>query len=112
MSAMPPRADIAKHCWDVRFVPISGRSLLHGVHKVRASAKQVADVSGYPEVICGAMIARQIFDKLLALPTAITCDTDPAENSAENSTKRKRLACSECCGCLSLRIVRHVKLPS
>ena len=23
MSALPPRADIARHCWDVRFVPIS-----------------------------------------------------------------------------------------
>jgi hypothetical protein len=78
--------------------------------KVRASAKQVADIiCGYPEIICGAMIARQIFDKLLALPTAITCDTDPADNPAENSTtKRRRLACSEFCGRLSLRIARHV----
>jgi hypothetical protein len=86
--------------------------LAHGVHKVRASAKQVADVSGYPEVICSAMIVRQIFDKLLALPTAITCDTDPVEYSAENITNRKRSVCSECCGRLSLRIARHVKLPS
>jgi hypothetical protein len=94
----------------VRFTPESGHSLIHGVHKVRASAKQVADViCGYPEIICGAMIARQIFDKLLALPTAITCDTDPADNPAENSTtKRKRLACIEFCGRLSLRIARHV----
>jgi hypothetical protein len=21
MSALPPKADMAKHCWDVRFVP-------------------------------------------------------------------------------------------
>jgi hypothetical protein len=110
MSVMGQKRKLASEICNVRFTPESGHSLLHGVHKVRASAKQVADViCGYPEIICGAMIARQIFDKLLALPTAITCDTDPADNPAENSTtKRKRLACIEFCGRLSLRIARHV----
>jgi hypothetical protein len=45
---------------------------------------------GYPEVLCGTMVARQIFDELPVLPPAITCDADPVDNPFENSTKRKR----------------------
>jgi hypothetical protein len=50
---------------------------------------------GYSEVICGTMVARQVFDKLPALPPAITCDTEPFDNPVENITKRKRPACGE-----------------
>ena len=52
------------------------------------------------------MIARQIFDKFLTLPAAITCDTELVDNSVENSAKRNRSACSECAS-FSLPIARH-----
>jgi len=29
MSALPPKADIAKHCWDVRFVPKADIAVTH-----------------------------------------------------------------------------------
>jgi hypothetical protein len=67
---------------------------------------------GFPEVIGGTMVARQVFDKLPTLPPVITCDTDPIDNPVEDSTKRKRSTRSECCAHFSLRIARHVKLPS
>jgi hypothetical protein len=77
----------------------------------RALAKQVAGlICDYPEVICGTMIARQIFDKLSALPAAITSDAEPVNDPVENSAKRKRSAGSECCARLSPRIARHVEL--
>jgi len=65
----------------------------------------------YPEVTCGTMIARQIFDKLLALPAVGACDAEPVGNPVEDSTKRKRPASSECIARFSLRRARHVKLP-
>jgi integrase len=34
MSALPPRADIARHCWDVRFVPISN---VPGLRRTKAT---------------------------------------------------------------------------
>ena len=82
-------------------------------HKVRASTEQVAGLMyGYPEVLCGTMVAREIFDELPVLPAPITCGADPVDNPVENSTDRKRSTCSQCCARLSLRIARHVKLPS
>jgi len=66
---------------------------------------------GYPEVTCGTMIARQIFDKLLALPAVGACDAEPVGNPVEDSTKRKRPASSECIARFSLRRARHEKLP-
>jgi hypothetical protein len=56
------------------------------------------------------MVARQIFDKLPALPPAIKCDAESFDNPVENSPKRRRLTCSECRACLGLRTARHVKL--
>src|SRR4029077_18640161 len=62
---------------------------LHGVHNVRASAKEVADViCGYPEVICGTMVARQIFDKLLTLLASITRDAEPVDSTVEHHANR------------------------
>ena len=77
------------------WVPLCAKNRLvslHGVHKVRASTKQVAGLMyGYPEVLCGTMVARQIFDELPMLPAPITCGAGPVDNPVENCTKRKRL---------------------
>jgi 3-methyladenine DNA glycosylase AlkC len=62
---------------------------LHGVHKVRALAKEGADVTcGYPEVIYGTMVARQIFDKLLTLLASITRDAEPVDSTVEHHANR------------------------
>jgi hypothetical protein len=50
---------------------------------------------GYSEVFCGTIVARQVFDKLPALPPAITSGTEPFDHPVENSAKRKPPACSE-----------------
>jgi hypothetical protein len=102
---------------DVRFTPESRHSSprppcplcaktrlvsLHGVHKVRASTKEVAGLMYcYPEVLCCTMVARQIFDELPVLPAPITCGADSVDNPVENSTKRRPPACSECRVCRS-----------
>jgi hypothetical protein len=62
---------------------------LNGVHKVRALAKEGADVTcGYPEVIYGTMVARQIFDKLLTLLASITRGAEPVDSTFEHHANR------------------------
>jgi hypothetical protein len=69
-------------------VPKNRLVSLHGVHKARASTKQVAGLMyGYPEVLCGTMVARQIFYELPVLPAPIKCGADPVDNPIENSTR-------------------------
>ncbi len=42
---------------------------------------------GYPEVLCGTMVARQIFYELPVLPAPIKCSADPVDNPIENNTR-------------------------
>jgi hypothetical protein len=66
---------------------------------------------GYAEILRGTMVARQIVDKLLTLPAVLPRHAQALDNPAESSTKRKRLASSECSARFSVRIARHEKLP-
>jgi hypothetical protein len=89
MSALPAKSG---HCRVHLRCPLCARSRhlsLHGVHKVRALAKEGADVTcGYPEVIYGTMVARQIFDKLLTLLASITRDAEPVDSTVEHHANR------------------------
>jgi hypothetical protein len=66
---------------------------------------------GYPEIICGTMIARQIFDKLLALPAVLTHHAQALDNPAGNSPKRKRSPGCEYSARFRVRIASHGELP-
>jgi hypothetical protein len=58
------------------------------------------------------MIAREIFDQLLALLAALMGGAKPLNNPFEDTTKRKRSACSDCGARSSLCITRHEKTPT
>jgi len=56
------------------------------------------------------MIARQIFDKLPALPATITCDPELAGDPVKNRAKRQSLVWSECSARFNLPMTRHEDL--
>jgi hypothetical protein len=58
------------------------------------------------------MITREIFDQLLALPAALMGGAKTLNNPFEDTTKRKRSACSDCGARSSLCITRHENTPN
>ena len=75
------------------------------------SAEVVHVVNRYSEVACGAMIAGEIVDKLLALPATVPRTVEMIGNSAQNCAKREFLGCSKCSISFTMRVARHDKLP-
>jgi len=75
------------------------------------AAEVVHVVNRYSKVACGAMIAPEIVDKLLALPAAFTRATEIMVNPAQNSAKRESPRCSKCYISFTMRVARHDKLP-
>jgi hypothetical protein len=53
MSALPPKADIAKHYWDVRFCANSGHALLFD-HLVRAGNQRLGHADA--ECLGGSLV--------------------------------------------------------
>jgi hypothetical protein len=58
------------------------------------------------------MIAREIFDQLLALLAASMGGAKPLNNPFEDTTKRKRSACGDCGTRSRLCITRHENSPN
>ena len=68
-------------------------------------------VNRYSEVACGAMIAGEIVDKLLALPATVTRTVEMIGKPAQNGAKREFPRCSKCSISFTMRVARHDKLP-
>jgi hypothetical protein len=77
----------------------------------RLAAEVVHVVNRYSEVACGAMIAGEIVDKLLALPATVTRTVEMIRNPAQNCAKRESPRCSKCSISFTMRVARHDKLP-
>ena len=75
------------------------------------AAEVVHVVNRYSEVACGAMIAGEIVDKLLALPATVTRTVEMIGNPAQNCAKREFPRCSKCSISFTMRVARHDKLP-
>jgi hypothetical protein len=59
------------------------------------AAEVVHVVNRYSEVACGAMIAGEIIDKLLASPATVTRTVEMIGNPAQNCAKRKFPRCGK-----------------
>ena len=75
------------------------------------AAKVVHVVNRYSKVACGAMIAGEIVDKLLALPATVTCTVEMIGNPAQNCVKREFPRCSKSSISFTMQVARHDKLP-
>ena len=75
------------------------------------AAEVVHVVNRYSEVACGAMIAGEIVDKLLALPATVTRTVEMIGNPAQNCAKREFPRCSKWSISFTMRVARHDKLP-
>jgi hypothetical protein len=54
----------------------------------RGQGPSFSERCGYPEVISGTVVARQIFDKLLTLLASITRDAEPVDSTVEHHANR------------------------
>ena len=77
----------------------------------RLAAQVVYLVYRYSEVACGAMVAPEIVDKLLALSAAFTRAAKMIDYPAQDSAKRESSRCSKCSIFFTVRVARHGKLP-
>ena len=75
------------------------------------AAEVVHVVNRYSKVACGAMIAGEIVDKLLALPATVTCTVEMIGNPAQNCVKREFPRCSKSSISFTMQVARHDKLP-
>ena len=75
------------------------------------AAEVVHVVNRYSKVACGAMIAGEIVDKLLALPATVTCTVEMIGNPAQNCAKREFPRCSKSSISFTMQVARHDKLP-
>jgi len=75
------------------------------------AAEVVHVVNRYSKVACGAMIAGEIVDKLLALPATVTRTVEMIGNPAQNCAKREFPRCSKSSISFTMRVARHDKLP-
>jgi hypothetical protein len=78
---------------------------------VALAAEVVYVVNRYSEVACGAIIAGEIVDKLLALPATVTRTAETIGNPAQSCAKREFPRCSKCSISFTMRVARHDKLP-